>query len=130
MKKITFLFLLLAFQLIFAQSKITVNGEDKNQPLAFANIFCGDKIIGKTDKNGILEFNTKCKVVTVSAKGYYSEDILVNKTMNISLTKEEIDVQSIQTVILEDKSDPLALAILKKVNDNYKSNSPNSLDSY
>lgn len=39
-------------------------------------------------------------------------------------------VTSIETVIIEDKSDPRALDILKKVNKNYKENSPKSLDSY
>ncbi|MCW3161216.1 hypothetical protein [Chryseobacterium oryctis] len=37
---------------------------------------------------------------------------------------------TIETVIIEDKSDPRALEILKKVNKLFKENSPQSLDSY
>ncbi|MDR2206543.1 MAG: DUF5686 family protein [Flavobacteriaceae bacterium] len=129
MKKLIYLILILFFQTLFSQSKITVRGEN-DEPIANANIFCNDEILGKTNENGVLEFKTKCKIVGISAKGYYAEDIPVDKTMEISLTKEETGLQNIQTVILEDKSDPLALAILKKVNENYKKNSPQSLDSY
>ncbi|MCE3075891.1 DUF5686 family protein [Chryseobacterium gwangjuense] len=39
-------------------------------------------------------------------------------------------VTSIETVIIEDKSDPRALEILKKVNELFKENSPKTLDSY
>ncbi|WP_267406361.1 MULTISPECIES: hypothetical protein [unclassified Chryseobacterium] len=39
-------------------------------------------------------------------------------------------ITSIETVVIEDKSDPRALEILKKVNKNYKENSPKSLESY
>lgn len=39
-------------------------------------------------------------------------------------------ITSIETVVIEDKSDPRALEILKKVNKNYQANSPKSLESY
>ena len=39
-------------------------------------------------------------------------------------------ITSIETVIIEDKSDPRALEILKKVNSLFKENSPKTLDSY
>jgi hypothetical protein len=55
---------------------------------------------------------------------------VVDKIMEVALSKTDPKTQSIEGVIIADKSDPRALAILKKVNDNYKTNSPKSLDSY
>ena len=39
-------------------------------------------------------------------------------------------ITSIETVVIQDKSDPRALEILKKVNQLFWENSPKSLDSY
>ncbi len=39
-------------------------------------------------------------------------------------------VTAIETVVIEDKSDPRALEILKKVNQRFRENSPKTLDSY
>ena len=66
----------------------------------------------------------------VSASGFFQDDVVVDKVMEVFLAKNDGKMQSIQTVILEDKSDPRALEILKKVNAQYSNNSPKSLDSY
>jgi len=127
-------FFILLFSLVFAglfsQSKIVVKETQNQSPVSGAEISCNQKIIGKTDKDGILNFKTKCRKVKISANGFYEDDVVVDKFMEISLSRTDPKVQNIETVVLEDKSDPRALAILKKVNENYKNNSPKSLDSY
>ncbi len=86
--------------------------------------------MGKTNSQGVLVFKTKCKKVDVKATGFYESDVVVDKVMEISLTKVDPKTHSIETVMINDKSDPRALEILQKVNDNFKNNSPQSLDSY
>ncbi|MGC4129871.1 MAG: DUF5686 family protein [Bergeyella sp.] len=130
MKRICVLLLLLFSVYLFSQSKIIVKESGTEIPLRNALVKCENKILGKTGADGILEFKTKCKKLTVSASGYFEDDVISDKVMEVFLAKSDPKMQSIQTVILEDKSDPRALEILKKVNDNYKENSPKSLDSY
>lgn len=114
----------------FGQSKITVYGVGERIPLPNATISCNKKILGKTNSFGQLEFRTNCKQVNVSANGFYEDEAVVDKVIEITLSKVDPKTQSIEGVVINDKSDPLALAILQKVNDNYKNNSPQSLDSY
>ena len=130
MKKCLFSLLLLFSIALFGQSKITVLGTGDRLPLLNAEISCNNKLIGKTDKNGVLNFKTKCNKVSVKASGYYEDDVVVDKVMEIALSKTDPKTQSIEGVIIADKSDPRALNILQKVNENYKDNSPKSLDSY
>lgn len=130
MTKILFLFSFLTFSFLLSQNKIVVRQAENNLPITNAKISCNKVLLGKTDQNGVLNFKTKCKTVEVSASGFFEEEAVVEKAMEISLVKADAKTQNIQTIILEDKSDPKALAILKKVNNNYKKNSPNSLDSY
>ncbi|KIA83550.1 hypothetical protein OA84_08585 [Kaistella solincola] len=130
MKKCLFALFFFVSLAAFGQSKITVFSTGDRVPIVNAEIFCKEKLAGKTDKNGVLSFKTKCKQVSVKAAGYYEDDVVVDKVMEIALSKTDPKTQSIQAVIIADKSDPRALAILKKVNDNYKENSPKSLDSY
>ena len=130
MGKIFVLFFSFVFVGIFSQSKIVVKESGTEFPISDAEIFCNKKLLGKTDENGILNFRTKCKKVKISANGFYEDDAVVDKFIEISLSKTDPKTQNIETVVLEDKSDPRALEILKKVNDNYKNNSPKSLDSY
>lgn len=130
MRKICAILLLFVGLLTYSQSKITVRKSGETTPIVGASVSCDGKEIGKTASDGTLSFKTKCRIVEVSANEYYEEDIVVDKVMEISLTKTDPNLKNIKTVILEDKSDPRALAILKKVNDNYKNNSPKSLDSY
>lgn len=113
-----------------AQSKITVKSTGNQSPIANASITCNGKILGKTNSNGQASFNSKCKTVSIAAPGYYEDEVVVDKVMEITLAKTESGMQQIKGVILSDKSDPKALAILKKVNDHFAENSPQSLDSY
>ncbi len=130
MKKISALLLLLFFFTISAQSKITVFKAGERTPISGVSISCNDKLIGKTNALGVLQFRTRCKEVNVEASGYYEDDAVVDKVMEIALSKTDPKTQSIEAVVINDKSDPLALEILRKVNDNFKNNSPQSLDSY
>ena len=130
MKKISSIIFILSFIQIFAQSKITVLAAGEGTPIANATVSCEKKILGKTSSNGTLQFKTKCKKVDVKASGFYEDEAVVDQVMEISLSKIDPKVQSIEGIIIADKSDPRALEILQKVNDRYKDNSPQSLDSY
>ena len=130
MNKLSTLLLIFAFLNIFGQSKITVLQAGEGVPIANASVICNKKILGKTDVSGVLNFRSKCKKVNVKAFGFHEDDAVVDKVMEISLTKIDPKTQSIEMVVINDKSDPLALEILQKVNDNYEKNSPLSLDSY
>lgn len=130
MKKLIY-FLLLSLPFIsFAQNKLKVSEAGTENPLAGASVFCSNKLIGKTNYEGVLTFKTKCSKVDVKAAGFYDDEAVVDRVMEVSLAKVDPKVQSIETVLINDSSDPLALAILKKVNEKYKDNSPLSLDSY
>ena len=130
MRKIYFILFIFQFLFFQSQTKITVTNPDNGKPIANAKISCQKNTIGKTNSNGFLEFKTKCKSVTITANGFYEDDALVEKEMNIYLTKTDDKMSNIATVILEDKSDPKALELLKKINHYYKQNSPQSLPSY
>ncbi|MGZ5264658.1 MAG: DUF5686 family protein, partial [Kaistella sp.] len=126
--------LLVIFSFVFlslsAQSKITVLKVGEGTPIANATVSCEKKTLGKTNAQGVLIFKTKCKKVDVKAPGYYEDEAVVDQVMEISLSKTDPKTQSIEAVIINDSSDPLALEILQKVNDSYQNNSPQSLDSY
>ncbi len=130
MKKFNLLLFSLLFTTVFSQSKLTVLQAGSESPIFNATVYCGKNIVGKTNSQGVLEFKTKCKKVDVKATGFYESDVVVDKVMEISLTKVDPKTHSIETVMINDKSDPRALEILQKVNDNFKNNSPQSLDSY
>jgi hypothetical protein len=128
-KGLIFLFLWM-FVFGFSQSKLTVINEANGTPIPDAIISCSDKILGKTNENGFLEFKSKCKSIQIKASNYFKESALVEDEMTVTLINSSSKTQSIETVILEDKSDPQALEILRKVNQFFNSNSPRSLDSY
>ena len=130
MKKFLALLFSLAFWIISGQFNIKVLKTGEDTPIPNAAISCNGKNIGKTNHKGVLQFNTKCKNIDVKAEGFYESDVKVEKEINVSLTKIDPKTKLIETVIISDKSDPHALEILQKVNDNYKNNSPKSLDSY
>ncbi|MEC5394406.1 DUF5686 family protein [Bergeyella sp. RCAD1439] len=113
-----------------AQSFIKVYGAGDRRPLAGATIACNGKIVAKTDASGEAKFRTKCRQVEVRAKGYYEDDVLVDKVMEATLAKEDPKTASIAKIVLADKSDERALAILEKVNEHYAQNLPTSLPSY
>lgn len=128
-KSLVFIFLW-AFVFGFSQSKIRVFDEAGQIPIASAAVSCDGKVLGKTNTDGFLEFKTKCKDIQIEAPGYYKESALVADEINLPLTKKTSHTYAIETIILEDKSDPKALEILRKVDKFYRSNSPQSLDSY
>ncbi len=113
-----------------AQSTITIVDQNTDLPISGAAVMCNDVVIGKTNEKGFVQFSTDCKSISIHAKGYYKENIDVDKNMEIALLRISGNTKSIEEVILEDKTDPQALAILKKVNKNFKDNSPKSLESY
>lgn len=130
MQKI-FIFMFAVFcAALHSQSKIIVKNAANQQPISGATVKCGKTILGKTNTSGELEFKTKCKKADVSAKGFYEDEVVVDKVMEIFLSTEDPKTKTIQTVVLEDKSDPEALRILREVNNRYKENSPQSLPSY
>lgn len=124
-----FLFLFLAFT-VHAQSEITVVRAGERTPIANATVSCNGKTLGSTNAEGKLSFRTKCKNVDVKAPGFYEDEAVVDKVMEITLEKADKNIGNIEKIVLKDKSDPRALAILQKVNERYKENSPLSLDSY
>lgn len=115
---------------IFAQSKIIVKEASTGNPISKAEISCNGEKIGYTNTAGELAFNTKCQMVKIVCKNYYNEDAMVDDIMEVVMTKVENRMQNIETVIIKNKSDEKALAILDKVNENYEINSPKSLPSY
>lgn len=130
MKRVITVLLMWAFAFGFSQSKLTVINEAKGTPIADATVLCNGKILGKTDENGFLEFKSKCKTIQINAENYFRESALVEDEMTVTLINTSSKTQAIETVILEDKSDPRALQILRKVDQLFKNNSPKSLDSY
>lgn len=130
MKKIIYLFCLFLISTFSAQSVLKVITTGDRIPIPNASVSCKGKILGTTNSNGEVRFRTSCKKVDVKADGYYEDEVVVDKVMEIGLSKTDPKTQNIETVIIQDKSDPRALAILKKVNENYQNNSPQSLDSY
>lgn len=128
-RSLSFIFLW-AFIFGFSQSKITVFNEADNAPIRNAAILCNGKVLGKTNTAGFLEFKTKCKDIQIEASGFYKESVFLENTTQIFLTPTSSKTFAIETVILEDKSDPRALEILRKADQLFKSNSPESLDSY
>lgn len=130
MKKIFILLLSFGYLSIFSQSKVIVRNSGDQSPISNATVSCNSKIIGRTDGTGISVFKTKCKKVEISARGFQNDDVVVDKVMEVFLMKADPNVENIQAIVLDDKSDPRALEILRKVNENYNENSPNSLESY
>lgn len=130
MKKGLLLICLWMFFFGYSQSKITVINEADHEPIPNAAISCNGTVLGKTDINGFLEFRSKCRSVEVKADSYYRETAITERFMEVSLIKTSSKIGKIEAIILEDKSDPNALQILKKVNKYFKHNSPQSLDSY
>lgn len=128
-KQLTFFLFSIALSL-FGQSKLTVLKTGERTPIPNATVSCNGVVLGKTNATGVLNFKTKCKKIDVKATGFYDDDVVVDKVMELSLSKTDPKTQSIESIVIADKSDPRALAILQKVNEKYKENSPQSLDSY
>ncbi|WP_278353851.1 hypothetical protein [Chryseobacterium gleum] len=105
--------------------------DDASQkPVFKAKVSCDNMLIGYTNEQGILEFKTGCKNIDIEADSYQKESLTVESSMEVSLLKKTSRTTNIEAVVIEDKSDPRALEILKKVNKLWKENSPKSLGSY
>ncbi|MGV4413508.1 DUF5686 family protein [Chryseobacterium sp. T1] len=131
MKKRILQFLLtLSFVVLFSQSKIIVKIAGTDKVLPQAGVYCDKKLLGVTNTQGELDFKTKCPKITVKHEGYEDTDVVVDKLMETSLEIEEFKTSKIEGVVIENKTDPRALAILEKVNAFFKRNSPKSLESY
>lgn len=124
-----FLFFLISF-FGFSQSKITVIDETDKAPIPHAKISCGITTLGYTDNHGFLEFTTSCSNIEIEAEGHQKESAFVEKNMQVSLFKNSSKTTDIEAIVIQDKSDPRALEILKKVTKLFKENSPKSLGSY
>lgn len=114
----------------FAQYSLTVKDADNGALLPNVEVKCKNTPLGITDLSGKIILKKKCTSYNLSLTDYYRETVLFKNKMTATLSKTQATTQGIEAVILEDKSDPKALAILAKVNDNYLPNSPKSLDSY
>lgn len=130
MKRGLQLFFFLICFLGYSQLKIKVVDAASQKPVSKAKIFCGSTIFGYTNTQGILEFKAECKNIEVEADSYQKETTTVESSMEVFLIKKPLKTTNIETVIIEDKSDPRALEILKKVNKLFNENSPKSLGSY
>ncbi|MBA5247354.1 hypothetical protein H1R16_03660 [Marnyiella aurantia] len=130
MKNYLLIILCLLPALHLAQSKIMVSETGTEVPVRRAAVLCNDQILGYTDAKGELTFRTKCRQIDIKASGYDRENAVVDKVIQVGLSKTDPNTKSIEEVIITDKSDPRALAILKLVNDSYADNMPSSLDSY
>lgn len=130
MKRFLTVLFLWVFLFGYSQSKLTVIDEVKGTPIVAATVSCNSKILGKTNSKGFFEFKTNCANIQIIAENYAQENALVKDEMTVALNSTSSKIYSIETVILEDKSDPKALEILRKVDQYFKTNSPESLDSY
>lgn len=130
MKRGLQLFFFLICFLGYSQLKIKVVDASNQKPVSKAKIFCGSTVLGYTDTQGSLEFKTECKNIEVEAESYQKETTPVESSMEVFLNKKISKTTNIETVVIEDKSDPRALEILKKVNKLFNENSPKSLGSY
>ncbi|BAP30584.1 uncharacterized protein CHSO_1547 [Chryseobacterium sp. StRB126] len=113
-----------------SQLRIKVVDDSNQKPISNAKVFCGNTILGYTNTQGVLEFKTACKNIEVEAELYQNGTTPIESSMEVSLSKKSSKTTNIETVVIEDKSDPRALEILKKVNKLFHENSPKSLSSY
>lgn len=129
-KTLPILFLLSIFQVYFGQNKLNVVDAKTQKPISAASVFCEDDLLGKTNLQGELIFKSKCKRIEIFVSNYESKEIDVSKEMQIFLIPDADKTQSIDKIIISDKSDPKALRILDELNKRFKENNPKSLESY
>ncbi len=126
-----FSLVLLYFSVLYsAQSSISIFSTETEKPLPKVAILCNNSVIGYTNSEGKLTFETKCKKVTTQLQGFEKQEVKVDKKMEVWLSINDPKVKKIETILLQDRSDPRALEILKKINDRFDENSPLSLQSY
>lgn len=126
MKKITTLLLLLSTLFSFAQIKGTIT-DNKNNPIAFANIYVKDTYISTTSNDlGRYELNLKTPgtyVILYQYLGYKTEKKVVEvtktaQTIDVTLIEEEIHLDE---VVIDKKYNP-AIEIIKNAIANRKEN--------
>lgn len=130
MKRLLIFLFSICIIFVFSQSTINVIEENTGIPVSNAVIKCENNVLGITNEKGEANFKTKCKTISIEASGFYKESAIVDKKIKITLTKTSSQTTAIESVIIQDKTDPKALEILRKVNKNFKENSPKSLESY
>ncbi len=130
MKKYFFIFSFLIVNFYLSQSIVTVVDKDTQLPISGASIKCNDRSLGTTNKSGVFITKERCTTITVSHPEYYAENESLKKSTTVSLMQTEDRLQAIEAVEIKDESDPRALALLTKVQNSFKNNSPKSLDSY
>lgn len=122
---------MLAFSVFHAQQKITVADEYSQLPVSGASVLCQGKLLGKTNTLGVLEFEGTCREIIVRHEDYQEErTTITEEPAEVFLMKKNRMASEIEEVVINDKSDPNALSILKKVNQRFQENSPLSLPSY
>lgn len=126
MKKITTLLLLLSTLFSFAQIKGTIT-DNKNNPIAFANIYVKDTYISTTSNDlGRYELNLKTPgtyVILYQYLGYKTDKKVVEvtktaQTIDVTLIEEEIHLEE---VVIDKKYNP-AIEIIKNAIANRKEN--------
>lgn len=130
MKRLLYLLLFSISFSVYAQSTLTVTRSDNQKPIKGAVVSCNGKVLGRTNDQGILTFSTKCAKVDVKIDNYISDEVVVDEVMEVSLDRDNIKSNQIESVALTNESDPRALAILEKTFRKFKENSPSALDSY
>ena len=130
MKKLLFVVFLQGFISVFSQSEIKIIDEESKKPITYASVYCKNQLIGKTNAEGILRFETQCKKIDIKAYNFYDEEAVVKNKILVALSKLDDKAKQIEMVSLKDESDPKAIAILNKVEEKFKDNAPFSLDSY
>ena len=131
MTRSLYLFLFfISISLFYSQSTLTVLRSDNQKPIKGAIVSCNGKVLGTTNASGVATFTTKCPRVDVEIDNYIGDEVVVDKLMELSLDRDNIKSNQIQSVTLSNESDPKALAIIDKTFRRFKDNSPNALDSY
>ena len=122
--------LLFCFSFFFSQSTLNVYRADNQKPIRGAKVICKGRTVALTNDKGIATFNTKCDKVDVEINNYIGDEVVVDKVMEIALERDNVKSTQIEGVVLNNATDPRALAIIDQAFRRFKDNSPNALDSY
>lgn len=127
------IFLCLLFLLpFFSLAQVTVRVLDavSGKVISNAAVYCDDELIATTNEQGSATFKTKCKNLEIEADFYDGTVINTTDNMTARLQPASERARNIQKIVIQDKSDERALRILDEVENHYKDNNPQSLDSY
>jgi hypothetical protein len=87
MKRVLLLLFFLMYFLGYSQSKIKVVDDTSQKPVSNAKISCDNKILGYTNEQGMLEFKTDCRNISIDADSYQIETASVESSMEVSCSK-------------------------------------------